>query len=357
MLLFALFLGALIAVAQHWSLRHALDGVSLRAAPARRLVEPGEVFPLVTTVTNRSRRFLPFVRASLVVPIELTSRDDRAQLTARGQDHFELRSSLWLMPRQTWRQELPVSFARRGRYVFTDATLYAGGFLGVGETLEYVSQFQELVVMPARCGGPGLDTVLGGFLGDRSVDRFLLEDPVLTLGFREYTGREPMKSISWTQSARSGQLMVKNYDYTLELTATVLLNIDTPHTDGWEERLERCFSLARTVCEQLEEKQIPYRFVTNAGAAGARIQWSQVEDGLGSHHLSAILEGLGRATYESLWSFAQTLAQCARQAEQGRTHIVITPERQDVRQAALRKLEQLTGTRALILTAEEATDL
>lgn len=357
MLLFALILGVLIAVAQEWSLRHALDGVNLRAAPARRLVEPEEVFPLVTTVTNHSRRFLPFVRASLVVPAELTPRDDRAQLFPRGRDHRELRSSLWLMPRQTWRQELPVSFARRGRYVLTDATLYAGGFLGVGETLEYVSQFQELVVMPARCGGPGLDTVVGGFLGDRSVDRFLLEDPVLTLGFREYTGREPLKTISWTQSARTGRLMVKKYDYTLELTATVLLNIDTAKTDGWEERLERCFSLARTVCETLEEKRIPYRFVTNADAVGGRTQWSRVSDGLGNHHLSAILEGLGRATYEPLWPFEQTLAQCALHAEQGRTHILITPERQGMWAAELRQLEQRCGSRALILTAEEATDL
>lgn len=357
MLLFALVLGALIAAAQYWSLRHALDGVSLHAAPARRLAEPGEAVPLITTVTNRSRRFLPFVRASLSVPAELTVQDDRAQLFPRGQNRRELRTSLWLMPRQTWRQELPVSVSHRGRYVFSEATLYAGGFLGIGETLEYVSQFQELVVMPARCGSPGLDAVLGGFLGDRSVDRFLLEDPVLTLGFRDYTGREPMKSISWTQSARTGRLMVKNYDYTLELTATVLLNIDTEKNEGWQERLERCFSLARTVCEQLEEKQIPYCFVTNAGAAGARDQWSRVGDGLGSGHLSAVLEGLGRATYEPLRPFEQTLTRCAQRAEQGRTHILITPERQVSWQAALRQLEQLTGSRALIFTAEEATEL
>ena len=44
--------------------------------------------------------------------------------------------------------------------------------------------------------------VLSGFLGDVSVRRFIYEDPVLTTGFREYTGREPMKHISWTQSAR-----------------------------------------------------------------------------------------------------------------------------------------------------------
>lgn len=353
MLAFVIVLVALAAAAQFWSLRHALDGVEHHAAPDRKLAEPGEAFSLVSTVTNRSRRFIPYIRVSQMVPGELSSLDDRAELQSRGQGYHALCYNLWLMPRQTWRQALPVSISKRGRYVFQDATLYGGGFLGMDETAEYVHQYEEIVVIPARCQAPALDTTLGGFLGDRSVDRFILEDPVLTLGFREYTGREPMKSISWPQSARSGQLMVKKYDYTLELTATVLLNIETDRTVGWEDRLEKCFSLTRTVCETLEEKRIPYRFVTNAGAAGALSQWSQVGDGLGGGHLPIILEGLGRATYEPLKPFAFTLNQTARHAEQGRTHILITPQREGNWLPDLRKLEQLSGSPALILTPEE----
>lgn len=357
MLIFVIVLVALAAAAQFWSLRHALDGVEHHAAPDRKLVEPEEQFSLVSTVTNRSRRFVPYVRVQQIVPQDLRSLDDRAELQTRGQGYCALCYNLWLMPRQSWRQSLPVTLGKRGRYVFLDATLYGGGFLGVDETVEYVHQYEEIVVIPARCQAPSLETTLGGFLGDRSVDRYILEDPVLTLGFREYTGREPMKSISWTQTARSGQLMVKKYDYTLELTATVLLNIETDRTEGWEDRLEKCFSLTRTVCETLEEKQIPYRFVTNAGAAGALSQWSQVSDGLGSGHLSTILEGLGRATYEPLRPFVFTLDQTARHAEQGRTHILITPQRQGDWLPALGRLEQLSGSPALILTPEEVLPL
>ena len=357
MLAFVIVLVCLAAAVQFWSLRHALDGVEHHVAPDRKLAEPDEPFALVRTVTNRSRRFIPYVQVSQVVPPELSPLDDRAELQLRSQSYNVLSCNLWLMPRQTWQQSLPVSLSKRGRYVFVDTTLRAGGFLGLDETVEYVHQYEEMVIIPALCRAPKLDATLGGFLGDRSVDRFILEDPVLTLGFREYTGREPMKSISWTQSARAGQLMVKKYDYTLELTATVLLNIDTDRTAGWEQRLETCFSLARTVCEALEEKQIPYRFVTNAGAAGALSQWSQVGDGLGSGHLATILEGLGRATYEPLKPFVLTLEQTARHAEQGRTHILITPQRDGDWLPALNRLEQLTGTPTLILTPEEVLPL
>ncbi|MBQ4577577.1 MAG: DUF58 domain-containing protein [Clostridia bacterium] len=352
MLVFVLVLIAVAAAMQYWSLAHALDGVEHHYAPDRKLTEPGERFFLVNRVTNRSFRFVPYIEVSQLLP-EAMEVEGTATEAAAGNGKT-LRYSLYLMPRQTWEQRVPVSVNRRGRYAFTSATLQGGGFLGTGELIAYSEQFEELVVMPAPCTAVGLDDTLGGFLGDRSVDRFILEDPVLTLGFREYTGREPMKAISWTQSARSGQLMVKKYDYTLELTATVLLNVECTRTKGWEERLEACFSLARTVCETLEEKRIPYRFVTNAGAAGAVSLWSQVSDGMGAGHLTTILEGLGRATYEPLRPFAHTLEQCARHAEQGRTHILITPQRDDRWLQSLSRLEQLSGSRALILTAEEA---
>ncbi len=357
MLIFVLILIAAAAAMQYWSLAHALDGVEHHYAPDRKLAEPGEPFFLVNTVTNRSFRFVPYVEVTESLPVNMTIAAASGLTESNTGNGKSLTYSLYLMPRQVWQQQVPVSVANRGRYAFTSSVIRGGGFLGTGELITYGEQFEEVVVLPARCSAPGLEQTLGGFLGDRSVDRFILEDPVLTLGFREYTGREPMKSISWTQSARSGQLMVKKYDYTLELTATVMLNVECARTAGWEERLEACFSLARTVCETLEEKRIPYRFVTNASAAGAISLWSQVSDGMGAGHLSTVLEGLGRATYEPLRPFAHTLAQCARHAEQGRTHILITPERDARWQPALSRLEQLSGSQTLILTAEEAIQL
>lgn len=353
MLIFVLILVAAAAALQYWSLSHALDGVEHHYAPDRRLTEPGEPFGLVNTVANHSRRFVPYVHVSQRIPTEMTLLTQQAVTSYRGKSTHQMEYALYLMPRQTWQRQVEASLPRRGRYVFTGATLQGGGFLGFSELTAYTDQNEEIVVLPAPCDIPALTNTLGGFLGDRSVDRYILEDPVLTLGFREYTGREPMKSISWTQSARSGQLMVKKYDYTLELTATVLLNVECDRTEGWEERLETCFSMARTVCETLEDKRIPYRFVTNAGAAGAIALWSQVSDGLGAGHLSTVLEGLGRATYDPLRPFAHTLEQTVRHVEQGRTHILITPQHSESWQWELSRLEQLSGARALILTPAE----
>ena len=209
--------------------------------------------------------------------------------------------------------------------------------------------------MPRPAARPDLSETLGGYLGDRSVNRFIMEDPVLTLGFREYTGREPQKSISWPVSARSGRLMVKKYDYTIEQTATVLLNIECD-ADGRQfdaERIEGCYSLARSVCEELEERGIQYSFVTNASAAGAVGLWNRIDDGLGQSHLLAILEGLGRAAYTRTEPFDATLSRAARRASQGRCHIVITPRDAACYSHGLMRLRELSGQEVLTLYPPE----
>lgn len=353
MLLFFVLLIAVGYLAERWSMNHALDGVSHRHFPDRHTVEPEESFSLITEMTNASRRFVPFVRLRETIPGALTVLEEGLSLSPPQEGKQVMTSSLYLMPRQKWQRSLRCSLPQRGRYVFQGASLQGGDFLGVSETVSYQSEQAEIIVIPARCAQPGLAETVGGFLGERSVNRFLMEDPVLTLGFREYTGREPMKNISWTQSARMSRLMVKNFDYTLEPKATVLLNVQTAHTEGWQQRLEHCFSLARTVCEMLEEQKIQFRFLTNADAAGFLTHWNTLEDGMSQSHLNSILEGLGRATYDTLRPFDAILERAARSAEQGRTHILILPEQDPAHQEGIRRLELLSGAKVLVLSAEE----
>ena len=81
-----------------------------------------------------------------------------------------------------------------------------------------------------------------------------MEDPVLTIGYLDYTGREPMKKISWMHSAKVGKLMVKNSDYTVDANAAIVLNL----ASGSAKEKEKCLEIVRTVCEKLEEEKIPY---------------------------------------------------------------------------------------------------
>ena len=353
MLLFLAILLAIAAALQVWSLNHALDGVSHAHFADPPVAEPGEPFDLVTRMTNSSRRFIPFVRISEDLPAELTLDAPGLALREGATGGLRLDSTVYLLPRQRWTRRLPAALPARGRYLLRGATLQGGDFLGLGENTHYFSQTAEVVVLPRRWEGETPLRTLGGFLGDVSVNRFILEDPVLTLGFRDYTGREPQKSISWAQSARLGRLMVKNYDHTLELSVSVLMNVDGPQGPGYAEKAEGCFSLARSVCEELERRHVAYRFLTNARAVGAFSLWSRVGEGMGAGHLASILEGLGRSSYESAGPFDRIWEQAARIAEPGRCHVLLSPGLTPELRAGAAALRARTGGAVLVLTPDE----
>ncbi|MGI6238265.1 MAG: DUF58 domain-containing protein, partial [Christensenellales bacterium] len=242
-------------------------------------------------------------------------------------------------------------------YTFNGATLYGGDFLGLSERARYYPRMRESVVLPKRAEGQQLMETLGGFIGDVSVRRFILEDPVLTLGFREYTGREPMKQISWPATARTGRMMVKQYDHTLELTVTVVLNIHSLlYSSAAHPLMEVCYSIARAVCETLEERRIAYAFLTNARAVNMTGAWEYVGDGLGGAHLSTILEGLGRATYAAHGSAHLLIDSVLRRTQSGRAHIIITPTARDISAQDIARLEDRAAAKALVIAAEEVVD-
>ncbi len=354
MLLFVLILIGVALVLQSWSARHALDKVQARQFSDKRLTEPGASFRLTTVVRNFSRRILPYIRIIDTPPSSVSNEDIEFRDIwdsdwIREKNNAARTVSTYLMPRQVWQRSEEVCLPARGRYIFRGLTLAGGDFLGLSELTETIPQLEEIVVMPAPSEDREALSALGGFFGDRSVRRFIYEDPVLTLGVREYTGREPRKMISWSRSAQLGRLMVKNYDYTMEETADVILNIEIPRGERADAAQESCFSLARSVCELLEEKKIRYRFLTNASAAGAVRIWDKVGDGLGPDHFALIMEGLGRATYFPSCSLSELMENAEKQCEKGRSHILITPLVNDRLRELRQQLDRTAGSETLVL--------
>ena len=340
-----LFLAAAMVMAlllQRAAVARGAEGLRVSHRSGQRLVEIGESFPLEVTVENPQRRFVPFLR---VVEIQRFPMEGAVEKDGIYRRDF----SLWLRPRQRLTRSICATLPQRGRYVLWDLSLYSGDFLGLEEKKLRCGGFAEVIAAPKPLTSPSLTQVLGGFLGDVSARRFILEDPVLTLGYREYTGREPMKSISWSQSARGRGLMVKKQDYTLEPSVAVLLNTETEEPER-EEALERCFSLCRSVCETLESRGVKYSFLTNAALAGGG---KGSAEGLGRRHFCGILEELGRATYSRRMTLEELLEkESLRQSSAGR--ILITPGNEAFNSPAFHRLRESAAGQVLILRGTEA---
>jgi hypothetical protein len=122
-----------------------------------------------------------------------------------------------------------------------------------------------------------------------------------------------------------------------------------PDTDSWN-----AASPARTVCEAFEERRFKYG-LSQTHLGGRVGGWSAVADGLGKSHLSAILEGLGRATYDCTEPFEKTAERAARIAENGRSHVIVTPFETADLAACVRRLRHLTGGETVVIRACSAS--
>lgn len=344
MLFFVLFIIA-IFVLQEWSQKNALKGIDYKYECNKKLVEADEEFLFVSTISNFSRRFVPFLRIEETLPGVTEINQGQAKLRTALTGQQKHLYTTYLTPKSRLKRCLAISIPKRGTYIFSGATVTGGDFLGLNEDTKNFPGQALLVVYPKPANYPGLENMLGGFMGDISVRRFIMEDPILTMGARDYTGREPMSQISWKQTARMGHSMVKVFDYTMEAKVSVMLDLSAhPDSDPSEATLENCYRLARSVCEELEAKKISYDFITNASGIGK----TYIPEGQGPSHFSAIMEKLGRGTLLAVEPFEETALRLSLKQSGDRSTIIIVPEVDATKEQAATRLQARGGTTIFI---------
>lgn len=314
------------------------------------LVESGEPLQLTSRITNRSRLPVPFVRLHQEIPSEgtLTGAKKSGQIRRNSGSWWHVEERFALRPRQAAEKSVEFSLPSRGVYRVGRGRVTIGDLLGFREQ-EFPLEPQLVTVMPDRSRNQRSLDAAGGFLGDISVRRFILEDPILTVGFRDYTGREPMRAISWTRTATTGHLQVKQYDHTSEKTAVVLLNV----RGASGELLEEAFRLTRSVCEDLERRKIPFSLRTNGNLPGPVGKLHSVPEGLGESHLNTILFGLGRADDTCFFSLRTLARQTMGNRKQSDAYILITPPLESEDRAVVKELGAITGNPVCILEVEQ----
>ena len=339
-----------------WGLEHvwadyASGALHFRGGCDKILAEPGQIVTWSGTVENRGKLPLPFVRLTQRFPKDARIRESEIWIKTHCTDNMTqwyIEDRMSLLPHQSRTGSVRLSFPARGVYPVGSYQVSAGDLLGFRESSD-TGDWQEMVIMPERSGNTVALDALGGFLGDVSVRRFILEDPVLTVGFREYTGREPMKSISWTRTATAGSLQVRQYDHTAERHIMVLLNVEGAKPG----ELEECFRLMRSVCEALEQKKLSYGMRTNGNLIGPGGKLFWMPEGLGERHINTILYGLGRANATCLFSFRRLTEQILRHRKSNESYIVITPPLTDSSRRWVKALEAQVGSGVCLLTAKE----
>lgn len=160
-----------------------------------------------------------------------------------------------------------VKCLKRGVYAIPNVTLAGGDFLGGGTQSVPVEVNARLVVYPGTVDLEEQLVPVSLLQGDTVVRRWMMEDPFLVSGVREYTGYEPMNSIHWLATARTGEWMVRKNDYTTERSVRVILNIQSREYEYLEtsdpEPVELGIKAAAALFERALGEGIPAGLASN----------------------------------------------------------------------------------------------
>jgi len=252
-----------------------------------------------------------------------------------------------LRSRQRKKLILETTIQKRGVHTFSGEYIEFGDFLGFREIAREMDYEQEIVVYPEKLENQKLTDTLAKFTGDITSKRHLIRDPIITVGCREYTGREPMKEIHWLKSAERSDLVVREFDYNRQISVNVILSVEGLNLHD-DEGLDECCAIARTVCETLVLTGAVINFYTNAKLTkkNNKTVWKcEVSSG----HTGELLEGLGRVSAQFFGSMEKLLDYSLRESDFDTAYIVILPANDTRGQEAVNRLRSNSSGDALLL--------
>ncbi|MCR5808737.1 MAG: DUF58 domain-containing protein [Clostridiales bacterium] len=340
---------------QRYFVRRAKDAGNIKyvCRPSVRSCEPGEVFLVHSNVANTGKRPSAAIYIEERFPEQLNVLEsEQFNVIVLKNGYRIYSSSVIIRPKQQIKRYLRASISERGEYRFSDADFKAGDFLGFHEFSHRMENDARIVVFPPKIEDAAFLSAFSNAADEIARRKQLLEDPISVCGYDPYTGREPLRMISWKQSAIRNELTVKKYDPVWNRSVQIVLDMQYHgEFDLNRRRQEICFSTARTVCEELEKRHIGYRLVTNA-VISEDISVLSSEGGMGGS-FRKILYSLGVAKHGAFCTLEETMrVACDAPGKQELIVFIATRPDDDVTES-LNRARAFTGAKIVTLFASD----
>ena len=332
----------LIYLINKWTLSEGYTNLSYRMEIKNNVAEVGEKIQIYSILENNKFLTVPFLEVNEKFP--------------KGFNMISNRYTTFIMPYQRVKRGYKIVGEKRGLYNIKDVDFDLGDFIGFKFKNKYTKIKKEIIVLPEKLDLQEEIVPIGSLNGDICVKRWIVDDPLMTIGIREYTGNEPERYIHWGSSMKYNKLMVKNFDFTTDNSVLVALNTETMKP-SWQpiekDLIEKCISIARGVMEELESEKIPYGFATNAhNDLSIYEKGYYYHTGLGEHHLENFIEILGRLSYKVDTFFENTIRNIAKKQGNYTTVVIITPRILDTYIESINTLNK-TVSRTVVISLED----
>lgn len=182
---------------------------------------------------------------------------------------------------------------KRGFYTMNNQNIIAKDFFMTKTFAKTIKDYSELYVFPRKYDGARMELFCNWLFGDIESKKSLYEDPFSFRGVRDYNYHDSMNKVNWKASARTGRLMVNQYNHASEYKVKIMLNLDTNNMIKMEKMQEVCIEIASSLAKNMLEKNISVMFESN-GLDIVNKDMVSVPGGASSAHMITIDKALSR---------------------------------------------------------------
>ena len=223
-------------------------------------VYAGQETKLYEVIENRKRMPVPVLEVGFHTRRELDFADVE---NTNVSDYLYKRDVFSVLGRQKITREIPVKCTKRGRYLASDADITTHTLLYRKHYSKAVGIQAEIYVYPRMTDVTEIVTVCERMLGTIQCARRLYEDPFAFRTIRDYTTDDPMKTINWKASAKTGSLMVNTFDSVRSQKVMLFLDVEDTGILKYEDLVEESIALAATMMRRLMRQNIEVGFALN----------------------------------------------------------------------------------------------
>ena len=270
----------------------------------------GEKAELLESIENKKMLPVPWLRAESRIPKQLAFEKEQldAHEVSGGLYH---KSIFYLSPMLKITRHHEVLLKKRGAYDAGSVVITCGDLFSMSKRERQMKLDCAITVYPKILSEDELPDPAHKWLGDLTVRRWIMPDPFLVNGIRDYRAGDSMKDVHWRASARTGDLRVKVHDFTSDPRAMVVLNIQTSDNqwadvgEGEAENMEQAIRIAATMCVRALSNGMQAGFSSNAclnGMAG-KGECVFVPSRSGNEQMDLILDTMARMMLHRELSF------------------------------------------------------
>ena len=324
LLLISLLLFLVGGVARLWD-RYCLSRVEYQRRLSAKRVFFGEEVQLELEITNRKPLPLPWIQIDDEIPDGVSLLKGKTSPSTL-MNRVILSNLLSLSWYHKVKRRYPISCQQRGVFTFGPARIHSGDIFGFFTHEEEVKSLEHLIVYPRIVSLEKLGIPAKQPLGDIRTRSHIFQDPILTMGIREYYAGDSLRRIHWKTTARTGRLQTKVFEPTTTVDVGIFLDVRTVQPPLWgavPELLELVIIVAASLAKHALDEGYRvglYANQNNQSSAGfVRIPPSQHSD-----QLQHILEALAQVHSTETAPIARLIVNESRNLPWGSTLVAVS---------------------------------